>query len=86
MSIELPNEGPTCAATPAFPITTEQLLAIMAEVPPAPLSLRSAQVMADSFTRLTTDMLCTMVRGLVATFQKRDINNFAKRNKQASHL
>ena len=86
MSIESPNEGPTRAATSAFPITTEQLSAIMAEVLPAPLSPRSAQVAADSFTGLTTDMLCTVVRGLIATLCKRDIDNFAKCNKQAAHI
>ena len=57
MSIELPDEGPTHATTPAFPITTDQLSAIMAEALPAPLSLRSVQVAADSFTGLTTNML-----------------------------
>ena len=86
MSIESPNEGPTRTATPAFPITTEQLSAIMAEALPAPLSPRSTQVAADSFTGLTTDMLQTVVRGLVATLCKRDINNFAEQNKQASHI
>ena len=86
MSVELPNEGPTHAATPAFPITTEQLLAIMAEALPAPLSPRSAQVTADNFTGLTTDMLWTIVHGLVATLRKRDIDNFAEWNKQASRI
>ena len=57
MSVESSNEGPTCITTPAFPITTEQLLAIMAEVPPAPLSLQSAQACADQFTGLMMDML-----------------------------
>ena len=78
MSVESPNEGPTCVATPAFPITTEQLSAIMAEALPAPLLPRSAQVAADQFTGLTTDMLQTVVRGLVATLRKRDIENFAE--------
>ena len=86
MSVELPNEGPTRATTPAFPITTEQLSAIMAEVPPAPLFPQSAQVAADSFTGLTTDMLQTVIHSLVATLRKRDIDNFAERNKQASHI
>ena len=78
MSIKSPNERPTCAATPAFPITTEQLSAIMAEAPPAPLSPRSAQVATDQFTGLTTDMLRTVAHGLVATLYKRDIDNFAE--------
>ena len=82
MSIESPNEGLTCATTPAFPITTEQLSAIMAKAPPTPLLLRSTQVAADSFTGLTTDMLWTIVHGLVATLRKRDIDNFC-RMKQA---
>ena len=86
MSIKLPDEGPTHAATPAFPITTEQLSAIMAEAPPAPLSLRSAQVAADQFTGLTMDMLQTVIRGLMATLQQRDIKNFAERNKNATHI
>ena len=86
MSVKSPNEGPTCTTTPAFPITTEQLSAIMAEVPPAPLSPRSTQVAADSFTGLTTDMLRTVVRGLVATLRKRDIDNFTERNKLAARI
>ena len=86
MSVELPKEGPTRAATPAFPITTEQLLAIMAEALPAPLSPRSAQVCADQFTGLTTDMLRTVVRGLVATLQQRDLKNFAEQNKKAARI
>ena len=86
MSVESPNEGPTCAATPTFPITTEQLLAIMAEAPPAPLSLRSAQVTAEQFMGLTTDMLRTVVCGLVATLRKRDIDNFAERNKHTTRI
>ena len=86
MSVELPNKGPTCAATPVFPITTDQLSAIMAEVPPAPLSPRSAQVATNSFTGLTTNMLRTIVHGLVATLQKRDTDNFAEQNKLASRI
>ena len=78
MSVESPDEGPTRATTPAFPITTEQLSAIMAEAPPAPLSPRSAQVATDQFTGLTTNMLRTVVRGLVATLQQRDIKNSAE--------
>ena len=78
MSIKLPNEGPTRTATPAFPIMTEQLLAIMAEAPPTPLSPRSAQVAVDNFTGLTMDMLHSVVYGLVATLCKRDIDTFAK--------
>ena len=33
-----------------------------------------------------TDMLWTIVHGLVATLRKRDIDNFAEQNKQASHI
>ena len=57
MSVESPKEGPTCPTTLTFPITTEQLSAIMAEALPAPLSPRSAQVCAEQFTGLTMDML-----------------------------
>ena len=86
MSVESPKEGPTHATTPVFPITTEQLSAIMAEAPPTPLSPCSAQVCTDQFTGLTMDMLRTIIRGLVATLRKRDINNFAERNKLASRV
>ena len=73
MSIESPKEGPTRVNTPAFPITVQQLGAIMAEAPPVPLSPRSAQACADQFDGLTTDMLRGVVRGLVATLHKRDV-------------
>ena len=86
MSVESPKEGPTQINTPAFPITVEQLGAIMAEAPPIPLSPRSAQTCADQFDRLTTDMLRSVVRGLVATLRKRDIERFAEQNKQRSHI
>ena len=86
MSVESPKEGPTRAATPVFPITTEQLSAIMAEALPAPLSPRSAQVCAKQFTGLTTDMLRTVVRGLVATLRQRDLKNFAEQNKKAAYI
>ena len=82
MSVESPKEGPTRAITPAFPITTEQLSAIMAEAPPVPLLPRSAEVCANQFTGLTTDMLRGVVWGLVATLKKQDIDNFATQNKQ----
>ena len=58
----------------------------MAEAPPTPLSLQSAQVATDSFTGLTTDMLWTIIHRLVATLWKRDIDNFAEWNKQASWI
>ena len=86
MSVESPDKGPTRTATPVFPITTEQLSAIMAEVPPAPLFLQSAQVAADSFTGLTTDMLRTIVCGLVATLWKWELESFAERNKQTARI
>ena len=86
MSIESPKEGPTHINTPAFPITIEQLGAIMAEAPPVPLSPRSAQACADQFDRLTTDMLRSVVRGLVATLRKRDIEHFAEANKQRARI
>ena len=73
MSIESPKEGLTRTNTPAFPITTQQLGAIMAEAPPVPLSLRSAQACADQFDGLTADMLRGVVRGLIATLHKRDV-------------
>ena len=82
MSVELPKEGPTRINTPAFPITVDQLGAIMAEAPPIPLSPRSAQACADQFSGLTTDMLRSVVRGLVATLRKRDVERFAKANRQ----
>ena len=82
MSIESPKEGPTHVNTPAFPITVEQLSAIMAEAPPVPLSPRSAQACADQFDGLTTDMLRSVVQGLVATLRKRDIERFTEQNKQ----
>ena len=82
MSIESPKEGPTRINTPAFPITVDQLGAIMAEAPPIPLSPCSTQACADQFDGLTTDMLRSVVRGLVATLQKRDIERFAEQNKQ----
>ena len=86
MSVKSPKEGPTCVNTPAFPITVEQLSAIMAEAPPVPLSPRSAQACADQFDGLTTDMLRSVVRGLVATLRKRDIERFAECNKQKSRI
>ena len=86
MSIESPKEGPTRVNTPAFPITVEQLSAIMAEAPPVPLSPRSAQAFADQFDGLTTDMLRSVVWGLVATLRKQDIEWFAEHNKQKSRL
>ena len=86
MSVELPKEGPTHVATPAFPISTKQLSAIMAEAPPTPLSPRSAQVCTEQFTGLTTDMLRTIVRGLVATLWQRDLKNFAEQNKKAARI
>ena len=86
MSVESPKEGPTHTNTPAFPISVEQLGAIMAEAPPVPLSPRSAQACADSFDGLTTDMLRGVVRGLVATLQKRDIERFAEANKQQTRI
>ena len=61
MSIESPKEGPTRINTPHIELTQQQLTAIMAEAPPVPLSPRSAQVCADQFDGLTTDML----RGVV---------------------
>ena len=73
MSIESPKEGPTRINTPAFPITVQQLGAIMAEVPPVPLSPRSTQACADQFDGLTADMLRGVVQGLVATLHKRDV-------------
>ena len=86
MSVESPKEGPTRTTTPVFPISTEQLSAIMAEAPPVPLSPRSAEVCANQFTGLTTDMLRGVVRGVVATLRKRDIDNFAVQNKQRSRI
>lgn len=82
MSVESPKEGPIHITTPAFPITTEQLSAIMAEVPPIPLSPQSAEACANQFTGLTTDMLRGVIQELVATLKKRDIDNFAAQNKQ----
>ena len=73
MSIESPREGPTQINTPAFPITVKQLGAIMAEAPPIPLSPCSAQACVDQFDGLTTDMLRSVVQGLVVTLRKRDI-------------
>ena len=61
MSVESPKEGPTRINTPAFPISVEQLGAIMAEALPVPLLPRSAQACADSFDGLTTDMLRSVV-------------------------
>ena len=84
MSIELPKEGPTRVTTPAFPISVKQLSAIMAEALPVPLLPRSAQVCTDQFDGLTTDMLRSIVQGLMATLQKRDIERFAEHNKQKS--
>ena len=78
MSVESPNEGSTRAA--------EQLSAIMAEAPPASLSPHSAQACADQFTGLTTDMLRTVVHGLVATLQQWDLKNFAEQNKKAARI
>ena len=86
MSIESPKEGPTCINTPAFPITSQQLGAIMAEAPPVPLSPRSAQACADQFDGLTADMLRGVVRGLVATLHKRDVERFAEANKQRTRI
>ena len=86
MSVELPKEGPTRINTPAFPITVEQLSTIMAEAPPIPLLPHSAQACADQFDGLTTDMLRSVVRGLVATLRKRDIERFAEQNKQRSRI
>ena len=86
MSIESPKEGPTQINMPAFPITVNQLGAIMAEAPPVPLSPRSAQACANQFDGLTTDMLRSMVWGLVATLRKCDIERFAKQNRQKSHI
>ena len=86
MSVKSPKEGPTCINTPAFPITVDQLGAIMAEAPPVPLSPRSAQACADQFDGLTTDMLRAVVRGLVATLRKRDVECFAKANKQQTRI
>ena len=71
---------------PAFPLTIEQLSAIMAEVPPVPLSPRFAQACADQFDGLTTDMLRSVVRGLITTLRKRDIERFAEKNKQQSRI
>ena len=84
MSVESPKEGPTRVNTPAFPITVQQLEAIMAEAPAAPLSPRSAQACADQFDGLTTDMLRSVVRGLVVTLHKRDVERFIESNKQKS--
>ena len=86
MSIESPKEGLTRVNTPAFPISVQQLAAIMAEAPPVPLSPRSAQACADQFDGLTTDMLRGVVRGLVATLHKRDIDRFAEANKHKSRI
>ena len=86
MSVESPKEGPTRVNTPAFPITVEQLGAIMAEAPPVPLSPRSAQTCADQFEGLTKDMLRSVVRGLVATLRKHDIEWFAEANKQRTRI
>ena len=86
MSIESPKEGPTWINTPAFPITVDQLGAIMAEAPPVPLLPHSTQACADQFDGLTTDMLRSVVRGLVATLRKRDIERFAEQNKQRSRI
>ena len=86
MSIESPKEGPTRINTPAFPISIEQLGAIMAEVPPIPLSPRSTVSCADQFDGLTTDMLRSMVRGLVATLRKRDVERFANANKLRARI
>ena len=58
----------------------------MAEAPPVPLSPRSAQACADQFDGLTTDMLRSVVQGLVATLRKRDIERFAEQNKQRSRI
>ena len=58
----------------------------MAEAPPVPLSPRSAQACTDQFDRLTTDMLRSVVQGLVATLRKRDVERFAERNKQTSRI
>ena len=86
MSVESPKEGPTQVNMPAFPITVDQLGAIMAEAPPVPLSPRSAQACTDQFDGLTTDMLRSVVRGLVATLRKRDIKCFTEQNKQRSRI
>ena len=86
MSVESPKEGPTRVNTPAFPITVQQLGAIMAEAPAAPLSPRSAQACADQFDGLTTDMLRSVVRGLVVTLHKRDVERFIESNKQKSRI
>ena len=58
----------------------------MAEAPPVPLSPRSAQACTDQFDRLTTDMLRSVVQGLVATLRKRDVERFAEQNKQTSRI
>ena len=86
MSVESPKEGPTRINTSAFPITVDQLGAIMAEAPPVPLSPRSAQACADQFDGLTTDMLRSVVRGLVATLRKHDVERFAEQNRQKSRI
>ena len=86
MSVESPKEGPTRVNTPAFPISVQQLGAIMAEAPAVPLSPRSAQACADQFDGLTTDMLRGVVRGLVVTLHKRDVERFIESNKQKSRI
>ena len=86
MSVKSPKEGPTRINTPAFPITVQQLRAIMAEAPAVPLSPRSAQACADQFDGLTTDMLRGVVRGLVVTLHKRDVERFIESNKQKSRI
>ena len=86
MSIESPKEGPTRVNTPAFPISVQQLGAIMAEAPAVPLSPRSAQACADQFDGLTADMLRGVVRGLVVTLHKRDVERFIESNKQKSRI
>ena len=58
----------------------------MAEAPAAPLSPRSAQACADQFDGLTTDMLRSVVRGLVVTLHKRDVERFIESNKQKSRI
>ena len=58
----------------------------MAEAPPVPLSPRSAQTCAEQFDGLTKDMLRSIVRGLVTTLRKRDIERFAKANKQQTRI
>ena len=86
MSLKCPKEGPVHPTMPPSPITAEQLTAIMAEAPPAPLSPRSIETTIANYLELTTDMLHTVVHRLIATLCKRDIEGFAERNKVATRI